>query len=130
MQIPVWDEVRLVQKGERHYHPGAGLKGFRIRNPKCDLGKGFCKTEKINNLPKVVELDMTELGIGLGHSRRLCFSYHAVLPPYPPPPTESQEQSLLQAPGLKSNQEWFCSAQCMTIWRNALGFLIRKQRHR
>ena len=88
MQIPVWDEVRLVQKGERHYHhPVAGLKGFRVRNPKCDLGQGFCKTEKIDNLSKVIQLDMTELGTGLGQSRSLCFSYHAILPPYPP--TES-----------------------------------------
>lgn len=82
-------EVRLVQKGERNYHPVARLKSFRVRNPKCDLGQGFCKTEKINNLPKVIQLDMTELGVDTAQVYAL--PYHTILLP----DRVSQEQLLL-----------------------------------
>ena len=61
----------MVQKGERNYHPVARLKSFRVRNPKCDLGQGFCKTEKINNLPKVIQLRRREYVIKEAHTLHL-----------------------------------------------------------
>lgn len=65
VQIPAKDQVGLVQKGGRQYQPVARLQGFRVRSSKYDLGQGTCKREKVNNLPRVIQLDMTELGIGL-----------------------------------------------------------------
>lgn len=52
----------------------AKQKGFRVSNPECDLGQGICKTEKINNLLKVIQLDMAELGAGLCDNKCLFFS--------------------------------------------------------
>lgn len=49
-------------------------KGFGVSNPECDLGQGIRKTEKINNLPHVMQQDMAEPGTGLYDSRRLCSS--------------------------------------------------------
>lgn len=122
VQTHVWKEVRLVQKGEGTITQWLDWS-FGIRNPKCDLGQGFCKTEKINNLPKVIQLDMTELGIDTAQVYAFSITPFCSL-------TESLRNNCCYRPqGWKNSQEWFCSAQCMTYLKECsvfyFYFLIR-----